>query len=63
MKHHHAEGPEATVFDLPPVVSGGRASRRPAVRLRQTGMPDRAPTENPSQLAPAEPGLRHRLAD
>ncbi len=63
MKHHHAASPEATVFDLPPVVSGGRASRRPAARLRQTGMPDRAPTEDPGQLAPPKSGLRHRLAD
>jgi hypothetical protein len=49
--------------DLPPVVSAERASRKPPTCLREAGMPDRAPVEDPSQLAPPEPGLRHRLAD
>src|ERR1017187_3357041 len=32
-----------------------------AVTRREAGMPDVAAAENPSQLAPPEPGLRHRL--
>src|ERR1017187_2797433 len=39
------------------------ASGTPPTCLREAGMPDVAPTENPSQLAPPEPRLRHRLAD
>src|ERR1035437_8932026 len=39
------------------------ASGTPTTCLREAGMPDVAPTENPSQLAPPEPRLRHRLAD
>jgi len=63
MKHHHARGPEETVCDLPPVVPAERASRKPPTCLREARMPDRAPAENPSQLAPPESGVRHRLAD
>jgi hypothetical protein len=63
MKHHHARGPEETVCDLPPVVPAEPASGTPPTCLREAGMPDVAPTENPSQLAPPEPRLRHRLPD
>src|ERR1700694_5087117 len=63
MKHHHARGPEETVFDLPPVVPARRASGRSPACLRDTGMSDVAPAEDPSQLVPPEPGLRHRLPD
>src|ERR1022692_4185277 len=63
MEHHHARGPEETVCDLPPVVPAEPASGTPPTCLREAGMPDVAPTENPSQLAPPEPRLRHRLAD
>src|ERR1039457_763753 len=63
MKHHHARGPEETVCDLPPVVPAEPASGTPPTCLREAGMPDVAPTENPSQLAPPEPSLRQRLAD
>src|ERR1022692_4998166 len=52
MKHHHARGPEETVCDLPPVVPAGRASRIPPTCLREAGMPDVAPTENPSPSFP-----------
>src|ERR1035437_9465815 len=63
MKHHHARGPEETVCDLPPVVPAEPASRIPPTCLREAGMPDHAPAKNPSQLAPPEPRLLHRLAD
>jgi len=63
MKHHHARGPEETVHDLPPVVPAEPACGRSPTCLREAGMPDQAPAEDPSQLAPPEPGLRHRLAD
>src|ERR1700722_13272481 len=62
MKHHHVRGPEETVCDLPPVVPAGPASRSPPTCLREAGMPGVASPENPSQLAPPKPGLRHRLA-
>src|SRR5437667_4614883 len=61
MKYHHARGPEETVCDLPLLVPAGRASRRPPTGRRETGMPDQAAAEDPSQLAPPEPRLRHRL--
>src|ERR1039457_66158 len=63
MKHHHARGPEEIVCDLPPVVPAEPASRIPPTCLREAGMPDVASTEDPIQLAPPEPRLRHRLAD
>ena len=63
MKHHHARGPEETVCDLPPVVPAEPASGTPPTCLREAGMPDHAPAEDASQLAPPEPRLRHRLAD
>src|ERR1035441_9590264 len=62
MKHRHAGGPEETVCDLPPVVPAEPA-RTPPTCLREAGMPDHAPAEDASQLAPPEPRLRHRLAD
>jgi hypothetical protein len=63
MKHHHARGPEETVCDVPPMVPAGRASRKPPTCLREAGMPDIASAEDPGQLASAEHGLRHRMAD
>src|ERR1019366_367159 len=63
LKHHHARGPEETVCDLPPVVPARRASSKPPTCLREAGMPNVAAAEDASQLAPPEPGLRHRLAD
>jgi hypothetical protein len=63
MKHHHARGPEETVCDLPLLVPAERASRGSPTCLREAGMPDRAPAEDASRLAPPEPGLCHRLAD
>src|SRR3989442_15292807 len=45
------------------MVPAGRASRKPPTCLREGGMPDIASPEDPSPLAPAEPGLRHRMAD
>src|SRR5450759_5870697 len=63
MKHHHARGSEETVCDLPLVVPAGPASRRSPTCLWEAGMPDVAPAEDPSQLAPSEPKIRHRLAD
>jgi hypothetical protein len=63
MKHHHARGPEETMCDLPPVVPAGPASRTSPTCLWEGGMPGVAPAEDPSQLAPPEPGVRHRLAD
>jgi len=63
MKHHHAIGPEETVCDLPPLVPAERASGGSPTCLREGGMPGHAPAEDASQLAPPEPGLRHRLAD
>src|SRR6266478_7436111 len=61
MKHHHARAPEETVLDLPPLVPTGCASRRPPTCLRKGRMPGQAAAEDPSQLAPPEPGLRHSL--
>src|SRR5712692_1344773 len=63
MKHHHARGPEETVLDLPPVVPAGPASRTAPTFLREDGMPGVAAAEDPSQLAPPKPRLRHRLPD
>jgi hypothetical protein len=59
--HPHARDPKETVCDLPPVVTAERASRKPATCLWEAGMPGVAPAEDPSQLAPPEPWLRHRL--
>src|ERR1039458_9375215 len=39
------------------------ASGTPPTCLREAGMPDHAPAEDASQLAPPEPRLRHRLPD
>src|ERR1035437_5909294 len=63
MKHHHARGPEETVCDLPPVVPAEPASGTPPTCLREAGMPDHAPAENTSQLAPPEPSRLQRLPD
>jgi len=63
MKHHHARDPEETVRDLPPVVPAERASGNLPTCLREARMPERAPAENPSQLAPPESGVRHRVAN
>jgi hypothetical protein len=59
--HHHARDAKETVCNLPPVVPAERASRKPATCMREAGMPGVAPAEDPGQLAPPEPGLRHRL--
>ena len=61
MKGHHARGPEETVQNLSPLVSTGPAGRRTPACLRTAGMPDRPTPKDASQLAPPEPGLRHRL--
>src|SRR6266704_2812566 len=61
MNHHNARAPEETVLDLPPLVPTGRANRRPPTCVRKGGMPEQAAAEDPSQLAPPEPGLRHSV--
>ena len=61
--HHDARGPEETVHDLSPVVPAKPASRRPTTSLRESGMPDDTPSEDPGKLAQSEPRLFHRVAD
>src|ERR1700734_1765879 len=61
MDHHDAEGPEEALYNLPPVVPTGPASRRPAARVWQAGVSDCPTAEDSGQLAKAEPGLCRRL--
>jgi hypothetical protein len=63
MNHHDARGPEETVHDLSPVVPAEPASGSPATRLRESGMPDGAPAEDPGKLAQSESRLFDRVAD
>src|SRR5450755_4565618 len=63
INHHDARGPEETVHDLPPMVPAESASGRPAVGLRQAGLPDDPASKNTGELARSESGLLHRLAD
>jgi hypothetical protein len=61
MKGHHARGPKETVFNMPVLVSTGRAGRRPSTCLRKAGVSDDTTAENTSELAWAECRIRHRL--
>ena len=63
IEHHDARGQEETVHDLSPVVPAEPASGKPTTGLRETGMPDSAPSKNTSDLAQSQPGLLHRMAD
>ena len=49
--HHDARGPEETVHHLSPVVPAESASRKSATSLRQSRLPDGAPSEDPGKLA------------
>ena len=57
--HHDARGPEETVHDLSPVVPAKPASGNSTTSLRESGMPDGAPSEDPDKLAQSKPRLRH----
>jgi hypothetical protein len=61
--HHNARGPEETVHDLSPVVPAEPATGRPTKGVREPGMSEGAPSENPGKLAQSEPRLFHRVAD
>src|ERR1035437_6021874 len=62
MNHQDARGPEETMHDQAPVVPAEPKCGGPAAGLRQAGVPDGAPSENPVKLARKEPGLCHPLA-
>ena len=49
------------MYDLPPVVPAGSASRRSATGLRRTGLSEQPPAKDAGELAQPEPGLCHRL--
>jgi len=51
IEHHDARGPEETVHYLSPVVPARPASGKPSARLRESRLPDGAPSENPGKLA------------
>jgi hypothetical protein len=63
MDHHDARGPEETVHHLSPVVPAKPAGGNPATGVRESGMPDGAPAEDPGKLAQSESRLLHRVAD
>ena len=54
--HHHARGREETVYDLPPLVPTRSASGKSSTCLREAGMSNRAPAEDPGKLANRNPG-------
>jgi len=62
MNHHDARGPEETVHNLSPVVPAEPASGSPSAGVRETGMPERAPSEDPGKLAQPESRLFDRVA-
>ena len=63
IEHHDARGPEETVHDLSPVVPARPASGNTTTSLRESGLPDRAPSENTGELAQSQPRLFHCMAD
>jgi hypothetical protein len=63
MNHHDARGPEETVHDLSPVVPAEPPSGIPSTGVRETGMSDGAPAEDPGELAQSESRLFHSVAD
>lgn len=63
MVHHDARGPEETVQNLSAVVPAGPASGSPSAGVRESGMSDGAPSEDPGGLAPSQCRLFDRVAD
>ena len=56
------EARKKTVHDLSPVVPAKPASGSPSTGLRETGMSDGAPAEDPGKLAQSESRLLDRVA-